>query len=315
VRYPAPIDPVSRLSPPTLAGADVYHSPVFALPEQACSRDGPRRFLTVYDVIPLLHPELFSWGGEQWLRAIVDSVRPDDCVLTISQRTKDDLLTLRPAMDPDRVFVTHLAADPARFYPCDDPARLAAVRGRYGIPEGPYVLSVGTLEPRKNLPHLLRTFADLVRAERADDLRLVLTGAKGWDFETIFSEVEQLAALRDRVVFTGYVDDGDLAPLYSGAAVFVYPSLYEGFGLPPLEAMQCGTPVITSNTSSLPEVVGDAGLMVDPRDGDALAQAMLDVYRAPGRRADLAARALVRAAQFSWDRYARETVAAYRAAT
>jgi glycosyltransferase involved in cell wall biosynthesis len=164
------------------------------------------------------------------------------------------------------------------------------------------------------LSHLPRTFADLVRSERVDDLHLVLTGPEAWDFAPLAAALADLGALRERVVFTGYVDDADLAPLYSGALAFVFPSLYEGFGLPPLEAMQCGAPVITSDTSSLPEVVGDAGVLVEPHDRAALAQAILDVYRDPARRAQLAARSLARAAQFSWDRYASETVAAYRAA-
>jgi len=173
---------------------------------------------------------------------------------------------------------------------------------------------VGTLEPRKNVVHLIRSFAELVRAERIPDLHLVLTGGQGWDYEPIFAEAERLREVRDRIHFTGYADDVDLAPLYSGALAFVYPSLYEGFGLPVLEAMQCGTPVITSSTSSLPEVVGDAGLLVDPQDGAALCQAMLALYEDADRRAELSSRAVARAGRFSWERCAHETVAAYRQA-
>ena len=154
----------------------------------------------------------------------------------------------------------------------------------------------------------------LVRAERLDDLHLVLTGERGWNADGIFAASGELADLRDRIVFTGYVDDVDLAPLYSGALAFAYPSLYEGFGLPPLEAMQCGTPVVTSNAASLPEVVGDAGRMVDPADGAGLAQALLDLYRDPALRADASARGLLRARQFTWARYAERCVAGYRAA-
>jgi glycosyltransferase involved in cell wall biosynthesis len=126
--------------------------------------------------------------------------------------------------------------------------------------------------------------------------------------------VEGLPAIRGRIVLTGYVDDADLAPLYRGATAFVYPSLYEGFGLSQLEAMQCGTPVIASNTSSMPEVVGDAGILVDPRDGDALCQAMLDLCRDAPMRARLSERSLARAARFTWERTTREALAAYRAA-
>lgn len=294
--------------------AEVYHSPVYPLPEPRERARRTRYFLTIYDIIPLLFPEFSSWGGDAWLGRILGSIGPDDHLLAISEHSKRDLLDARPEIAPERVHVTLLAADAARFYPCADAERVAAVRARYGVPDAPYVLSVATLEPRKNIAHLVRSFAELVRAERLDDLQLVLTGTKGWDAEAIFAAVGESHHVRDRIVLTGYVADADLAPLYSGALVFVYPSFYEGFGLPPLEAMQCGTPVITSNTSSLPEVVGDAGLMIDPRDGDALAQAILDVYRDSDARADLAARGRARARQFTWERYARQTVDAYRAA-
>ena len=296
-----------------LASADVYHSALYPLPEPVRRRRGLRRFVTIYDVIPLLRPELFSWGGDRMIRGVLASVGPEDTILTISHATKQDLLQVHP-IAPERVVVTHLAADSHRFHPCDDRERITAVLRRYGIPDAPYVLSVGTLEPRKNVVHLIRSFAELVRAERIPDLHLVLTGGQGWDYEPIFAEAERLREVRDRIHFTGYADDVDLAPLYSGALAFVYPSLYEGFGLPVLEAMQCGTPVITSSTSSLPEVVGDAGLLVDPQDGAALCQAMLALYEDADRRAELSSRAVARAGRFSWERCAHETVAAYRQA-
>ena len=297
------------------AGADVFHSPFSPLPPPERRVRRVRYVLTVYDIIPLLFPEtVASWGGDRWMRDIVDSIRPEDHVLTISEHSRRDLLNLRRDLAPERVHVTPLAADPERFYPCEDAARVAAARARYGVPDAPYVMALGTLAPHKNIPHLIRAFADLVRAERLDDLHLVLTGAKGWGYDPIFETLGELGDTKDRVVFTGFVDDADLAPLYTGALVFVYPSLYEGFGLPPLEAMQCGTPVITSNTSSFPEVVGDGGVLVDPRDGAALAQAILDVYRDPARRAELAARARARAREFTWQRFGRRTVDAYRAA-
>jgi glycosyltransferase involved in cell wall biosynthesis len=154
----------------------------------------------------------------------------------------------------------------------------------------------------------------LIREQKIDDLCLVLTGAKGWDYDRIFGEIANSVDVQDKIILTGYVPDEDLSPLYSGALAFVYPSLYEGFGLPPLEAMQCGTPVITSNTSSLPEVVGDAGIMVAPTDSDALCQAMLDLYCSDALRRDLAQKSLLRAKQFSWQKTTRETINAYKKA-
>ena len=190
------------------------------------------------------------------------------------------------------------------------------VRERYGIPPGsPYLLSLSTLEPRKNLAHTIRSFAAIVQSNAAPGLHLVLAGGKGWLFDDIIYEIKLAGtAVRDRIILTGFVEDTDLAPLYSGATAFVFPSLYEGFGLPPLEAMQCGTPVITSNTSSLPEVVGDAGIMLDPKDQDGLCQAMLDVYNKPELRSQMSQKSLAQAAKFSWERCAEETISAYRTA-
>jgi glycosyltransferase involved in cell wall biosynthesis len=212
------------------------------------------------------------------------------------------------------VFVIPLAADPEVFHPVADPEPMRRVRRRYGLPEGPYLLSLNTLEPRKNIEHTVRAFTTLVREQGVPGLNLVLVGAKGWKYEGIMKALEGAGEARGRVVLAGFVADEDLAPLYSGATAFVYPSLYEGFGLPPLEAMQCGTPVITSNTSSLPEVVGDAAIMVDPRDADALCAAMLKVYGDGSLREQMRARSLARAGLFSWERFTRQTLDAYRTA-
>jgi glycosyltransferase involved in cell wall biosynthesis len=189
------------------------------------------------------------------------------------------------------------------------------VTSRYGIPgDAQYLLSVNTLEPRKNMQHAIRCFSAMIQAERIRDLHFVLVGTNGWRYEEILATVADCNLASDRIITTGYVPDDDLAPLYSGALAFVYPSLYEGFGLPPLEAMQCGTPVITSNTSALPEVVGDAGIMVTPDDADALCHAMRDMYQRPDLRTASGKRAIERAADFSWDRYTDNVVAAYRVA-
>jgi glycosyltransferase involved in cell wall biosynthesis len=153
-----------------------------------------------------------------------------------------------------------------------------------------------------------------VREQSLHELRLVLVGAKGWDYDRIFEVIESFDIPRSYIILTGYVADEDLAALYSGALAFIYLSLYEGFGLPPLEAMQCGVPVITSNTSSLPEVVGDAGIMVDPRDENAICQSIFDVYRDQSLRDQMSRRSIERAQLFSWDRTVHETIAAYKLA-
>ncbi|MEP7087662.1 MAG: glycosyltransferase family 1 protein [Gemmatimonadota bacterium] len=274
--------------------------------------------LTVYDLIPVLFPELFAHGMALTVKQIFDnilrSIGPEDFFLCISEATKDDLCA-QLGIDPVRAAVTPLAASPDLFYPDSNDASVRSIGAKYAIPEGAkYLLSVNTLEPRKNMQHAIRCFNELIQAERIRDLYFVLVGTNGWEFEEILATVADANLAADRIIVTGFVPDEDLASLYSGALAFVYPSFYEGFGLPPLEAMQCGTPVITSNTSALPEVVGDAGIMVDPRDANALSQAMLTMYRQPAVRAQLALKSEQRARQFSWIRYTDAVVAGYEEA-
>jgi glycosyltransferase involved in cell wall biosynthesis len=171
----------------------------------------------------------------------------------------------------------------------------------------PYILAVGTLEPRKNLPTLLRAFAKI-----KDDIphQLVLVGPEGWLTGKLKSTLDELA-LGDRVRLTGFVSDEELGGWYSAADLFAFPSYYEGFGLPTIEAMLCGAPVLASNTSSFPEVVGDAGILIPPTDIDTWAEAMCDLVRDEGRRNDLREKGLVRAESFSWRRTAQETYDIY----
>jgi glycosyltransferase involved in cell wall biosynthesis len=291
--------------------SDVVHSMRTALP--ARSRISARvRALTVHDVIPLMHPEWMYQGAEAQVRAIMASMDIErDFVIENSEATAGDVAELL-GMPRERMFVTPFAADAEVFHAREPADRIEQVRGRLGIPRGEYVLSLCTLEPRKNLPHLIRSFFRLVDQEKLPDLHLVLVGPTGWNADEVFATLEQRPDLRARVRLTGFVPDSDLAALYAGAHAFVYPSLYEGFGLPVLEAMQCGTPVVTSNTSSLPEVVGDAALTVSPTDGDALCDALRRLLSDEALAAELRRRGLERARLFSWDRTADLTVQAYR---
>jgi glycosyltransferase involved in cell wall biosynthesis len=307
---------VSRAVPvdrKTLAAADVFHSPYHALPKQMRQARHLKKFLTVYDLIPLRWPHLFEPGVKGAIANTIASLGPADFALCISESTRNDLFEVRPELDPERILVTPLGAS-NDFYPCTDAATIAKVKEKYGIPpESEYVLSLCTLEPRKNVDQAIRCFARVVKQERLSHLRLVMVGSKGWDYDRIFAAVAE-AGIADYTVFTGFVADEDLAPLYSGALAFIYLSLYEGFGLPPLEAMKCGTAVITSNTSSLPEVVGDAGMMYDPADADGICQGLLDLLRDSELRNEMRQRSLRRSALFSWERCARETIAAYEKA-
>ncbi len=295
-----------------LRNAEIFHSTFYPLPRCIHSSQKLQRFMTIYDMIPVLSPQYFEPQIIKSFNKILESLRPDDWVLAISQSTKNDLCD-HLNFDPSRVFVTPLAASEL-FYQFNKTDKLLEVRKKYQIPDSPYVLSLCTLEPRKNIDHTIRCFVATIREQHICDLNLVLVGTKGWDFDKIFSEISDSQEIRGRIIVTGYVPDKDLAALYSGAMMFAYPSFYEGFGLPPLEAMQCGVPVITSNTSSLPEVVGDAGIMVDPTDGEGLSQAILDLYSQSSLRKNLSLKSLERAKLFSWEKCAQQTVAAYKVA-
>lgn len=227
-------------------------------------------------------------------------------IIADSHATKEDLVRIYGA-DPDRISVVYLGVDPA-LGPVHDPAAIAQVRHRYGI-HGPYVLYVGTLQPRKNLVRLVEAFARVRgRGSGNLDLQLVLAGQRGWLYDDILRRVEDLG-LERHVVCPGFVEEADLAALYSGALLFVMPSLYEGFCMPVLEAMACGTPVVCSNTSSLPEVVGDAALTFDPLDVEAMADRIACALADDALRQQLVAKGVERSARFTWEACARQVLA------
>ncbi|HEU5423624.1 MAG TPA: glycosyltransferase family 1 protein [Nitrolancea sp.] len=289
-------------APPALAREriELVHAPVNVAPVLA----GRPAVVTVHDLAFLRYPEQYPGTKQRYLRWMTRrSVEHAARVIAVSEHTRRDLLNFYHVA-PERVVVVPNGVGP-EFRPGDDPAEARALRATHNLPDE-FVLFVGTLQPRKNLLGLLRAWA---RVETAAPL--VIVGAPGWQYQPIFDEVRVLG-IGERVIFTGY--SGDLASWYRAATVFVYPSLYEGFGLPVVEAMACGTPVVTSNVSSLPEVAGDAALMVDPTDQDALAGAIARLLESPELRATLRERGLARAAAFSWERTARETVAVYHSA-
>jgi glycosyltransferase involved in cell wall biosynthesis len=297
---------------PQTSKYDVYHGSYFPLPDADRLPDIPR-VLTIYDMIPVLFPEFFVPKVNQRAISLLESINiQKDWIICISEQTKHDFCEYS-GMDSARVFVTPLAAA-AHFYPVKDLSNIQNILAKYKIPQNPYILSLCTLEPRKNLDLLIRAFSNLVQAHPNTDLNLVLVGTSGWKNDKIFQAVQENSQLKKRIVFTGYVPDQDLAPIYSGALTFVYPSLYEGFGLPPLEAMQCGTPVITSNSSSLPEVVGDAGILVDPKDQSELSHAIWRLANDAELRLDLSQKSLVRAQQFSWEKCVDKTISVYKTA-
>jgi glycosyltransferase involved in cell wall biosynthesis len=247
-------------------------------------------------------------------RLVALAARRCAVIMADSEASRRDILRVLD-VPPKRVRVVYLAAD-ARFQPCTDPRALARVRARYGLPAR-YIFYLGGLDERKNVPGLLRAYARLpVSLRREQQLCLAIAGqARRADprrFPPLEPEIERLG-IGAEVRLLGHLSEADKPLVYSGAALFAFPSLYEGFGLDPLEAMACGTPVVCSNRTSLPEVVGPGGLLVDPMDEQAFAAAIEQVLRSPGLAADLVVRGREQAARFRWDDTARRVAALYRA--
>jgi len=295
LRLPLPVELI-------VGRVDLFHSPDFTLPP---TLPGVATLLTVHDLSFIRDPDS-AWPSLRAFlnKAVPRSVKRATHVLADSQATKDDLIELcgTPAA---KITVLYSGVD-ARFMPIRDQAEIDRVCAKYRLPQ-PFILSVGTLQPRKNYGRLIEAFAQIATARPH---HLIITGGKGWMYETIFEQVKQ-SGLEGRVHFPGFVDDADLPALYSAANLFAYVSIYEGFGLPLLEAMACGTPVIGSNTSSLPEVIGDVGLQVDPRNVDDIARALQQMIDQPALRERSIGLGLERAKTFTWEKAARELLAIY----
>jgi glycosyltransferase involved in cell wall biosynthesis len=289
------------------AGVELLHALAFVAPLAA-----PCPFIvTVYDLSFLRYPEAFRPFNRWYLRRFTtNSVKRARAVIAISESTRQDVINLM-GVPQERVHTIYCGAD-EQFRPLPA-AEIAAFRAAQNLPD-PFVLFLGTLEPRKNVDGLIRAYA-CWREQDSKAPPLMIAGGKGWYYSHIFSLVEALN-LTDTVRFADYVPQNELRLWYNAASLFVYPSHFEGFGLPVLEAMACGTPVITSTASSLPEVTGTDGTarLVNPADNAALAAAMRQVMADSDLRATMSQQGLARAAGFRWDKTARETVEVYRKA-
>jgi glycosyltransferase involved in cell wall biosynthesis len=288
-----------------LDGVEVFHSSDVLLWKQ------PRALnvITIHDLTALLFPECHTANTrDMQMRTYRFAQEEADAVIAVSEATKRDILT-HLEIPAERVHVVYNGVDPA-FRPMEDREALRQSLAVLELVPGSYILHVGTVEPRKNLVRLVEAYHEARRMIPPPAPKLVLVGATGWRFRELFERVEALEMQRE-VTFLGQVPRGVLPALYNGALIFAYPSLYEGFGLPPLEAMACGVPVVASNAASLPEVVGGAGVLIDPADTQALAAALASLLGDAERRADLSARGLARADRFSWQRAARETLEVY----
>jgi glycosyltransferase involved in cell wall biosynthesis len=286
---------------------DMFHGPATLIP---LTQGRYGSVVTVHDLVAFVCPDTVPYKYAVYMRWLLRRVAERaDRIICVSENTKQDLVRVL-GVDPGRISVVYLAA-PAAFQPFKDTARLEWVRRRYGL-TGPYIYHVGNIEPRKNLVRLVKAYL-LLRRRLSRRVRLVISGQKGWLTGLLFRELSGLE-LGDDVVFTGYVPRADLPLLMSAAEMFVFPSLYEGFGLPALEAMCCGTPVVTSNISSLPEIVGQSAVLVDPLDEEAIAGGMQRVLEDGELRRRLEREGLARARLFSWERTALQTLEVYRRA-
>ena len=281
---------------------DVLHGLSYALPLAHVGA----MVVTVLDLSFLRFPQYFNRANRVYLGAMTRlAVRRARRVIAISEFTRTEIVRLL-GVPPERVAVVHCGVD-ERFRPVRDPAVLETFRRERGLPER-FILYLGTIEPRKNLERLLDAYA---RIRRHLPHKLVLAGGRGWKAEGVYARIAALDLERD-VLLPGYVPMEEQPLWYNGADVYVYPSLYEGFGLPPLEAMACGTPVVAARAASLPEVVGDAAVLVDPLSVDALSEALLRVASDADLRRTLGLAGVARAEQFTWTRTALQTLEVYR---
>ncbi|MEI6778012.1 MAG: glycosyltransferase family 1 protein [Chloroflexales bacterium] len=293
LRLPIPVEAL-------IGKIDILHAPDFVLPPTRA-----RALLTVHDLTFMVRPETADAGLRRYLMSAVPrSLRRADLVLVDSLATGADVSRLLD-VGQERVRLLYPGVNP-RFRPLPA-AECEPLRAQLGLPES-FLLFVGTLEPRKNLVRLIAAFAQLTAGGAYPHLNLVVAGRRGWLYEEIFAAVDRLD-LAERVRFLDFVDDAHLPGVYNLANAFVYPSLYEGFGLPVLEALACGTPVVTASVSSLPEVVGDAAVLVDPLDHAAIASG---IARALGEHERLRAAGPSQAQHFSWDSAAAGLIDIYR---
>lgn len=289
---------------------DLFHSPDFVLPPVGRIPT----ILTVHDLSFLRVPHCFLPEFRQYLEtAVARAVRRTQWILADSENTRQDLIELL-AVEPERVSVLYPGVEP-HFRPMEGALELERVRIRYGLPHR-FILGVGTLQPRKNFDGLIRAFAQLLAARGHDpgfdDVYLVIVGEKGWMYEEVLALPQRLG-VGERVRFTGFVEDADLPALYTLAEVLAFPSWYEGFGLPVLEAMACGTAVVAADNSSLPEVVGEGGLLVHAGDLQAWAEALARLLTDGDLRARLITAGREQAQHFTWEESARRLLTIYQA--
>jgi glycosyltransferase involved in cell wall biosynthesis len=286
-------------------GIDIFHGPASLIPFR---KDHFKTVVTIHDLVAFLFSETIPLKYGAYMRYLLrQAVKRADRIISVSHHTRDDLIKILK-VPSKKIVVIHEAPSPI-FRPYAPDLVRPILKKRYGI-QKKYIYHLGNIEPRKNLIKLLEAFT-LVCREVGTDYQLVVSGQKGWLIRSL-SRFLKTYPMREQVFFTGYVPLEDLPYLMNGAEIFVFPSLYEGFGLPVLEAMSCGTPVISSNRSSIPEIAGSAGILVDPTDVQALADQIVYLLRNGEERRRLSRLGQEQAARFSWEEVARKTHQVYR---
>lgn len=281
---------------------DVYFSPSHKIPKEIADIKEIKKFTLLHDTIPLVFPEYFSTSEKSWYNQLTSSLNSEDYYFTNSEYTKKDYIKFFPQLNPEHMTTTLLACS-ERFCKTDKEKTIAALK-KYNLPtDKKYIFSLCTLEPRKNLIRAAKCFIEFIKKNNITDMVFILGGGHWEGFiERMEKEIPDFETHKNLILRAGYIDDEDLAPLYSGAEWFVYTSQYEGFGLPPLEAMSCGCPVITSNSSSLPEVVGDAAIKIDYDSDEQHIQAYEKYYFNDKLREANKLKGLERAKNFSWEK-------------
>jgi glycosyltransferase involved in cell wall biosynthesis len=289
---PLPVDLLTATSPDIILFTNFVRGPIVT---------NAKTITIIYDLSFMLFNEFSnSKNSELLLKQVPKSISKSDKIITISQNSKQEIIN-HYKVNPAKIEIVNPAIKHAVYRPASKQS-IDRVKTKYGI-KGQYILYTGTLEPRKNIVGILEGYSALPK-NILSSYKLVLAGGKGWLDDEIEEKLTELKGLN--IIRTGYVADEDLPALYSGATVFVYPSFYEGFGMPPLEAMACGTPVITSNNSSLPEVVGEAGIMIDAKDTKALTKSIEKVISSKKLQNEMIKKGIVQAKKFSWEKSAKK---------
>jgi len=296
---------------------DVYQSFYFAIPSFINKNQKIKKAIFVYDLIPLKFPELVNVKKkklnnkpEQFCK-ILDSIQKNTLIFSISDYTKKDLIKFYPNLKNNKIITTYLAADKEKFFVQEK--KIEKSLKKYNISlDKPYFLSLCSLNPRKNLEFTVDCFVEFLEKNKIKDrVNLVLAGPGGWQFDSLLNKIDKNGKFKENIIVTGFIDDQDINSIYNEAFGFVYPSLYEGFGLPVLEAMQCGIPVITSNTSSLPEVAENAAIIVDPKNKKELIKGFEDLYKDDKLRKKLIKDGLNRSKKFEWEKTVDKVIKEY----